>query len=896
MPEKRVSKVVYHTDSSDTTGTVWMDVTQKTVTTNNMLSGITSLKNDGTDITGNIASKTSSDLTVSDATVTAPAGYYSSNASKSVASGTAGTPTATKGTVSNHQVSITPSVTNTTGYITGSTKTGTAVTVTVSELESGTKSITENGTGISVSGYSAVDVTVPTGPDCPVFTAVQDAQTGVVTITCNKTFLECYTNATEEPYNTVAIVDYKVGDTLVISEGLLLASITSNSQLQYITNNGWEVPNYEINYFSDGTISYSDASGIFQDLTVTAGGTYPPSGSIGHIAYKTVTVASGTAGTPSASKGSVSNHSISVTPSVTNVTGYITGGTKTGTAVSVSASELVSGTKSITENGTGIDVTNYASVNVEVPPYVATLTSSGHRLYAYVTYDSTNYYTSGNTFNFTPGDTLVLNAYGTTKFFKVNNVVVSESHSQDTTSATYNYTLPYDNISIALSYSSNSGSVQINVITSHPTVSSLTVTAAGTYGDSYNAYSPVTVAAGTATAPSTISGSSATVTAGTNTITLSKTVLVTPTISTAGYISSGTAGNSDVSLTASINTRTSSDLTASGATVTTPAGYYASDATKSVASGTEGTPTATKGTVSNHSVAVTPSVTNSAGYISGGTKTGTAVTVSASELVSGNKEITANGTEIDVANYSTVSVAVSGNGGSAISVVDTLDTNGGTIRTITAVDISSDTVTAAHLESGYTAHDAAGNAITGTYSAPSATQHVIHFDFSDNSDTDINVYYNDSLIGAMITAYTPTTYNNKTVTYASLDNTAWYEPTVIPLNTQLIDYTKCTYNKALNSNGEEIAQDWYYVSDFTPIETTMNFSYRAGYWTYIGFYNESQTALATMAVYNYATQDPNDNNTGYGNITGSNLPVGTKYIRISGTSDDSNHMSLIRTA
>ena len=79
-------------------------------------------------------------------------------------------------------------------------------------------------------------------------------------------------------------------------------------------------------------------------------------------------------------------------------------------------------------------------------------------------------------------------------------------------------------------------------------------------------------------------------------------------------------------------------------------------------SGTAGTPTATKGAVSNHAISVTPSVTNTAGYISGGTKTGTAVTVSASELVSGDKSITANGNNIDVATYSTVSVNVSGGG------------------------------------------------------------------------------------------------------------------------------------------------------------------------------------------------------------------------------------------
>lgn len=107
-----------------------------------------------------------------------------------------------------------------------------------------------------------------------------------------------------------------------------------------------------------------------------------------------------------------------------------------------------------------------------------------------------------------------------------------------------------------------------------------------------------------------------------------------------------------------ITQRTSSDLTASGATVTAPAGYYASDASKAVASGTAGTPTATKGTVSSHSVSVTPSVTNTTGYITGSTKTGTAVTVSASELVSGNLALTANGSNIDCTNYATVSVAV----------------------------------------------------------------------------------------------------------------------------------------------------------------------------------------------------------------------------------------------
>ena len=82
--------------------------------------------------------------------------------------------------------------------------------------------------------------------------------------------------------------------------------------------------------------------------------------------YKKVTVAAmpaGVAGVPIASKGSVSNNTIPITPYVDNTTGYITGGIKTGATVTVSASELVSGTKTVTNSG-NVDVTNYATAYV----------------------------------------------------------------------------------------------------------------------------------------------------------------------------------------------------------------------------------------------------------------------------------------------------------------------------------------------------------------------------------------------------------------------------------------------------------------------------------------------------------------------------------------------------
>ena len=93
---------------------------------------------------------------------------------------------------------------------------------------------------------------------------------------------------------------------------------------------------------------------------------------------------------------------------------------------------------------------------------------------------------------------------------------------------------------------------------SNITASGDTVTVPAGY---YASQQTKAVAAGSATAPATISGTSASVSTGTNTLTLSKTVSVTPVISTAGYISSGTATNSSVSLTASVTTKAAATIT-----------------------------------------------------------------------------------------------------------------------------------------------------------------------------------------------------------------------------------------------------------------------------------------------------------------------------------------------
>lgn len=312
---------------------------------------------DMTDVMEGITPRDSTDLSASGATVTVPAGLYAAQATKSVASGTAGTPTATKGTVSNHSVNVTPSVTNTTGYITGSTKTGTAVSVSASELVSGTLNVTSSGTK-DVTNYASASI---------------------------------------------------------------------------------------------------------------------PAGSA----------------TPSATKGAVSNHSVTVTPSVTTTAGFVTAGSTTGTAVSVSASELDSGTKSITANGTGIDVVGYAAVDVAVPiptqQFTVTISGSGNSSAGYAQYNNTKYYTNGDSFTVDENDTVkIFINYGDSNYLYVDGVQVASGV------VNYNYTVTSNiDIQFSLSRGTSSGS-----ITEVSDIQPLSVNTNGTYtaSGSTRGYSPVTVA------------------------------------------------------------------------------------------------------------------------------------------------------------------------------------------------------------------------------------------------------------------------------------------------------------------------------------------------------------------------------------------------------------------
>ena len=130
----------------------FFDVSDATIDTGDkMLSGVTSYGADGTKYTGTIATKTGSDLTASGDTVTVPAGYYASQQTKAVASGSATPAASLSGTsasisTSTNTITLTKTVSNTpqvtAGYVASGTAGNTSVTLSASVTTKGATTYT----------------------------------------------------------------------------------------------------------------------------------------------------------------------------------------------------------------------------------------------------------------------------------------------------------------------------------------------------------------------------------------------------------------------------------------------------------------------------------------------------------------------------------------------------------------------------------------------------------------------------------------------------------------------------------------------------------------------------------------------------------------------------------
>ena len=316
---KYLSKVTVNVQQTGGSG---LDTSDATATTNDILSGKTAYVK-GSKVTGSIATKTSTDLTASGATVSVPSGYYASNASKSVSTATQATPNISV----NDSGLITASATQTAGYVSSGTK-----SATLQLLTQGAKTITPSSsqqTAVSSGKYTTGNVVVSAVP------------TETKSITSNGT----YSPTSGKYFSSVTV---SVPDKTFTTQTKTVSPTTSQ---QTIT------PDSGYDGLSSVTVN-AIATGALSTPTVNSSGLV--TANVGTSGY----LASGTSKTLQLTTQAAKT----VTPTTSSQTAVASGVYTTG-AITVGAipSSYVqpSGTLNITTNGTH-DVTNYASASVNI--------------------------------------------------------------------------------------------------------------------------------------------------------------------------------------------------------------------------------------------------------------------------------------------------------------------------------------------------------------------------------------------------------------------------------------------------------------------------------------------------------------------------------------------------
>lgn len=396
----------------------------------------------------------------------------------------------------------------------------------------GTKSISANGTGIDVAAYASVDVSVSGSLDIPTFTIVwNDAWDTVISASCDKTYQECrdYCNS------SVCYANLHESDQSLTSESdsSMICVIMNDTYLKYIAYYG---------NIKNGI--YLDILYDIHDITVL----YPST----ILETKNVTQNSTVVASDDKILGSVVVNVPSTTPTLQNKTI-----SPSESQQSVQADSGYDGLDTVTVNAisstyVGSGITQRDSDDLTVSGATVTTPAGYYSAAAQKSVASGNASAPSSISGTSASVTTGTNTLTLTKTISVTPVVSAGYVSSGTAT----------NSSVSLTTS-----IPVN-----PTVtaSGATITIPTGY---YTTQTTKSVDSGSATAPSTINGTAASVSTGTNTLTLTKTVSVTPVVS-AGYVSSGTATNSSVSLTASVTTKAAATITPGTTNQTIAAGTY----------------------------------------------------------------------------------------------------------------------------------------------------------------------------------------------------------------------------------------------------------------------------------------------------------------------------------
>ena len=233
------------------------DTSDATATSGDILSGKTAYVK-GSKVTGTIATKTSSNLTASGATVTVPAGYYSTNATKSVTTATQATPSISVNTSTGL---ITATATQTAGYVTAGTKSATsqlafkaATTITPG---------TTNQTAVSANTYVGGAITVK-----------GDANLVASNIISGKSI-----------FGVVGTASTGGGGNTSVEDGLVTGTLTT-----YTNDRITSIGNYAFaNCTNLTSVSFPKVTSIgsytFQDCTNLTSVSFPAATSIGYYAF-----------------------------------------------------------------------------------------------------------------------------------------------------------------------------------------------------------------------------------------------------------------------------------------------------------------------------------------------------------------------------------------------------------------------------------------------------------------------------------------------------------------------------------------------------------------------------------------------------------------------------------
>ena len=401
-------------------GDVQMDVTSDTVSASRLLNGYTATKNDGTKVTGNIATKSAADMTTSGSTVTAAAGYYAAATSKNVGAGSAFTPAVT--ITKNPTISLTSS----TGAVTASYAGSSSVTPTVTAgyVAAGTA-----GT-VSTSGTSTYQLTSKAAATYNTSTA--DQTVGSYQWLTGTQTIKSVTTSNLTAGNIANGVVVKVGDANNASRitqvtgtyAPATSSLTVTPTETQQTFNATGVYGYKpvtVNGISSTYVGTGVTRRDGEDTTFTnsTGAFYGPSGYYTESFTRTITTQAAQTIYPSTADQTVASYKwLTGTQTIKSVT------TSNLTAANVAEGVVVK--VGDASNASRIkQVTGTYAPNPSVQYYKATFLNDYS---GYISYNSSNYSSSGDVFYFKQGDIIHCYFNGFTSVYRDGALAGTGTH------------------------------------------------------------------------------------------------------------------------------------------------------------------------------------------------------------------------------------------------------------------------------------------------------------------------------------------------------------------------------------------------------------------------------------------------------------------------------------